>query len=634
MLRPAYSRTGTIAPVIAHTVAIVDGHFTMTDLDPGPAVLEISMGSWVQSWDVSIPSSDEPISFATLLDNYSEHEPGVVSETRANADRAEASAVRSESGADRAETAEQYVQGVVADGAAAVRAEVSTDAADARTAAIATAADRAATGEDRAATGADRTATENASSDARSRAEAATVAQGAAEDARDDANEHRQAAETAAQTAEEHEGAARSARAGAESAAGTAAADAASIVTTALQQAVAADRQAAETARAGAESAASTAATDTATQVTTALQQAVASDRQAAEAARGGAETAATAAAGHEDAAEGFAGAADASAQAADTARQLAEAAAEHAQTGAPAGGWLRQHFAPDVQDALSRADNALTGVPAATDQARGGIKITGVLAGTAESPDLASGSVAYGHLAEAVTDDIIKGVGIANLAEFHGGWPYETMTAGVKASLDKADRSYEKPTEGIPRADLDSATQQKIADAYVKPPTGIPAADIQTGAIDSSKIADNSISNGDVAPNAGIAFSKLSGIPFEMIIVHSSGTRKLGDGDLLVGEPLPRACTIDSVLYQFGTKDASGSTAVALLKNSILITGTNLTVTAANQVDGTATDGARTAMATANNVFAQNDRLAVTITSLGTTPGKVLKAVIRGRYT
>ncbi|ORL11660.1 hypothetical protein A6I85_17235 [Prescottella equi] len=479
VLRPAYSRSGTIAPVIPHQVRITDGTFTMTNLDPGPATLEISMGAWVESWSVNIPDADETITLKTLLDNYVEYEPGVVSETRANADRAEASAVRSENAADQAVAAEQYVQGVVADGAAAVRAEVSTNADDARAAAAATAADRAATGEDRAATGDDRTATENASSDARSRAEAAAVARGAAEDARDDASEHRQAAEAAAQTASEHEDAARSARAGAESAADTAAADAASIVTTALQQAVAADRQAAETARAGAESAASTAAADAAGQVTTTLQQAVAADRQAAEAARGGAETAATTARGHEDAAEGFAEAADASAQAADAARQLAEDAAENAQQGAPSGGWLRTHLAPDVQDALSRADNALTGVPAATDQARGGIKITGVLAGTAESPDLASGAVNYGHLAEAVTDDIIKGAGIANAVEFYGGWPYETMTAEVKASLDKADSSYQKPATGIPRTDLDAETKQKIDDGYVKPGAGIPAADL-----------------------------------------------------------------------------------------------------------------------------------------------------------
>lgn len=641
VLRPAYSRTGTIAPVLAHTVAIVDGHFTMTDLDPGPAVLEISMGSWVQSWDVSIPASDEPISFTTLLDNYSEHEPGVVSETRANADRAEASAVRSESAADRAEDAEQYVQGVVSDGVATVRAEVSTNADDARAAAAATAADRAVTGEDRAATGADRTATENASADARSRAEAAAVAQGAAEGARDDADEHRQAAQAAAQAAGEHEDAARSARAGAESAADTAAADAAAIVTTALQQAVADDRQAAETARAGAESAASAAATDAAGQVTTALQQAVAADRQAAEAARSGAETAATTAGGHEDAAEGFAAAADASAHAADAARQLAEDAAANAQQGAPPGGWLRTNLEQPVQDDLQRARTALQEMPVATPEAPGAIKIAGHLAGTASDPRIAEGVVEFGHFTEPM------GLAVYYAAMLRGasydenddylGLPIGMFQEDIKVAVARAADAYIKPAAGILADDLAEDVRNDVAagaSAYQLPAGGVPGSDIANGAIDSSKIADNSITNGDVASNAGIAFSKLAGIPFEMIIVHSSGTRKMGDGDLLVGEPLPRACTIDSVLYQFGTKDASGSTAVALLKNSILITGTNLTVTAANQVDGTATDGTRTATATANNVFAQNDRLAVTITSLGITPGKVLKAVIRGRYT
>ncbi|NKV95328.1 hypothetical protein GS938_20070 [Rhodococcus hoagii] len=473
VLRPAYSRSGTIAPVIPHQVRITDGTFTMTNLDPGPATLEISMGAWVESWSVNIPDADETITLKTLLDNYVEYEPGVVSETRANADRAEASAVRSENAADRAVAAEQYVQGVVADGAAAVRAEVSTNADDARAAAAATAADRAATGEDRAATGDDRTATENASSDARSRAEAAAVARGAAEDARDDASEHRQAAEAAAQTASEHEDAARSARAGAESAADTAAADAASIVTTALQQAVAADRQAAETARAGAESAASTAAADAADQVTTTLQQAVAADRQAAEAARGGAETAATTARGHEDAAEGFAEAADASAQAADAARQLAEDAAENAQQGAPSGGWLRTHLEQSVQDDLQRARTALQEMPVATPEAPGAIKIAGHLAGTASDPRIANGVIEFDHF----TEEMGRAVYFAAILR--------------GASYDENDiDEYVGLPIGLFREDIQVAVA-RAASAYIKPALGISGDDLADGAVDLDQLSD-----------------------------------------------------------------------------------------------------------------------------------------------
>ncbi|MBM4581012.1 hypothetical protein GS452_25770, partial [Rhodococcus hoagii] len=60
VLRPAYSRTGTIAPVIAHTVAIVDAHFTMTDLGRGPPCWRAAWARGCSRGMVSIPSSDEP----------------------------------------------------------------------------------------------------------------------------------------------------------------------------------------------------------------------------------------------------------------------------------------------------------------------------------------------------------------------------------------------------------------------------------------------------------------------------------------------------------------------------------------------------------------------------------------------
>lgn len=153
VLRPANSRPGTIAPVVPHTVKIVDGVFTMTGLDPGPAALEIRMGSWVQSWDVTIPESVEPITFKTLLESYVEYEPGTVSEVRQLADQATASAGRAEDAADRAEDAEQYVQGVVDDGAATVRAQVQQDVESAAADAAALVSDQlaAAVAGDRAA---------------------------------------------------------------------------------------------------------------------------------------------------------------------------------------------------------------------------------------------------------------------------------------------------------------------------------------------------------------------------------------------------------------------------------------------------------------------------------------------------
>lgn len=365
VLRPAYSRTGTIAPVLAHTVAIVDGRFSMTDLDPGPAVLEISMGSWVQSWDVSIPASVEPISFATLLDNYTAHEPGVVSQTRANADLAESSAVRSEAAAARAEGSEQYVQGVVDDGAAAVRAEVQGNADAAVDAASNAAASQAAAETARSDAASSKTAAAGSATAASGSATTAGQHKAAAESAATTAGQHLSAAETAATIAGQHRTAAEAARTGAESAAASAASDAASIVADNLAATVAADRTAAQSAE--------TAATSSA-----------------------------TLAGQHRNEAEGFAAAADASAQASETSRVAAEQAASNAQQGIPAGGWARGQLEQGVQDDLQRARTAMQELPVATSQAPGGVRLAGDLTGTASEPRVASGAIKTSHVEDA----------------------------------------------------------------------------------------------------------------------------------------------------------------------------------------------------------------------------------------
>ncbi|NKS02631.1 hypothetical protein GS528_16835 [Rhodococcus hoagii] len=142
VLRPSNERPGAVTPA-DHKFDIVNGQLRLLNLDPGPAQLFIRMGTWVMQWtNVSIPDSATPITLRTVLDNYVEYEPGVVSEVRGHADRAEASAIRSESAADQAEESEQYVQGVVDNGVAMVRAEVQ-DNADAAIAASSAAASSA-----------------------------------------------------------------------------------------------------------------------------------------------------------------------------------------------------------------------------------------------------------------------------------------------------------------------------------------------------------------------------------------------------------------------------------------------------------------------------------------------------------
>lgn len=122
-----------------------------------------------------------------------------------------------------------------------------------------------------------------------------------------------------------------------------------------------------------------------------------------------------------------------------------------------------------------------------------------------------------------------------------------------------------------------------------------------------------------------------IAGGPADLTFVVQTGTRVTGAGDVLVGFYVPRAFIAESITYQFGTADASGSTGVELRRNGTQVTSSNLTISAANQADGTGTDAARTAAI--SQAFSVGDRLLVQCTSLGTTPGKQLVAVIKGRY-
>lgn len=369
VLRPSNTTTGAVTPA-DHKFDIVNGQLRLLNLDPGPAEIFIRMGSWTMPWTpVSIPESATPITLRTLLDNYVEHEPGVVSEVREHADRAESARSAAEESANRADAAAVGVETVMASAADGVRALVAADA------------DRA----------------EQAATDAEADRVAAEGSAAAAYTSRQEAVQYATYASTVAGQAETHRDAALAAQAESE---------------TARDDAVSAkgDAVAAKAGAEAAQAAAETAAVDAASDVTAALEQAVAADRQAAETARTGAEAAATTAGGHKDAAEGFAAAADASATAADVARIAAEEAAANAQQGAPAGGWTKLQLEVPVQESLNRADTALQDMPTATQAARGGIKLAGDLTGTAESPQIAAGAVGSAKLA----NDAVTGTHIA----------------------------------------------------------------------------------------------------------------------------------------------------------------------------------------------------------------------------
>ena len=111
--------------------------------------------------------------------------------------------------------------------------------------------------------------------------------------------------------------------------------------------------------------------------------------------------------------------------------------------------------------------------------------------------------------------------------------------------------------------------------------------------------------------------------LPYDMWIksVYEGTIRQVGGNDITVGYKFPRPVRITKVEYRCKTADASGNLSVELRKNGAQISGTNLTIAAANQVAGSSATG------TWN--FAAGDVLLPWITALGTTPGYGLDVYI-----
>ncbi len=138
-------------------------------------------------------------------------------------------------------------------------------------------------------------------------------------------------------------------------------------------------------------------------------------------------------------------------------------------------------------------------------------------------------------------------------------------------------------------------------------------------------------ITNGGTGASSASAALTALGIPCDFVMVAQSGTRVTGIGDLAVAQYVGRAFTLTKVIYQFDTADASGNTSVETRRNGSLVASSNLTVSAANQVDGTSTESARTA--TISQSFAVGDRITPWITAVGTTPGKGIRAYYFGTW-
>lgn len=120
--------------------------------------------------------------------------------------------------------------------------------------------------------------------------------------------------------------------------------------------------------------------------------------------------------------------------------------------------------------------------------------------------------------------------------------------------------------------------------------------------------------------------------IPCDFVfVVIGPQTIRSTTEDWTVGQYVGRAFTLTKAIYQFETADASGNTSVEVQRNGSPVTSSDKTISAANQVDGTGTDSARTA--TFSQSFSVGDRILPVCTGVGTTPGRGLRVYLFGTW-
>lgn len=132
-IRPGVKRSGMVTN---HTIVVdlVDGHFRSPELDPGPTVITLRAGYVRKSWTLDIPLEGEHELWPLVVAS-NEYTPEVVGQAQAAASAAATSARHAEDAAQSTSSDRQYVTSarddinqIVSDGAAAIRAQVKTDA--------------------------------------------------------------------------------------------------------------------------------------------------------------------------------------------------------------------------------------------------------------------------------------------------------------------------------------------------------------------------------------------------------------------------------------------------------------------------------------------------------------------------
>lgn len=209
--RPSEDGTATVGTAL-YPVRVSAGVITPTDIEPGPVVIQVTVGTWNHRYElVWVPDQVDPVDFWELVQNTATFEPWVIPVVHADRIAAEAAAAEAVAAAESVSDISAQVAAVDADRVAAE-----------------TAASNAATSETNAAASASTAGTHE--SDAALSALAAgdsETAAGTSETNAAASEAAAAAAQTAAETAETNAGASATAAATSESNAATSAADAA-----------------------------------------------------------------------------------------------------------------------------------------------------------------------------------------------------------------------------------------------------------------------------------------------------------------------------------------------------------------------------------------------------------------------
>lgn len=96
-VRAASTRAGNeTSGVITREIGeykVENGMFQTDDLDPGPIVVELTANGTYDIWRFDLPSSDEPLTLASLVGHVENYSPTIVGSVQAAASKAEAASI-------------------------------------------------------------------------------------------------------------------------------------------------------------------------------------------------------------------------------------------------------------------------------------------------------------------------------------------------------------------------------------------------------------------------------------------------------------------------------------------------------------------------------------------------------------